>query len=180
MLRRISDLLAQGHSWRLLFNHTIRDILAYLGSPTSAQVAGLYGLYTLLQEATMDEVQLRRIDMLAHIRCTCDAEKPQLLADGVWVGCQLRYLYMDAPHLPRLSAVGGVSGSTFQRRIVLPCSKGRDALWDFVQAKDQTPMDGDAFAKMCELISPAVPLAQHCKELRAFVECVAPQVRRQM
>lgn len=178
LLRSISKLLAQGLSWRTLFNHAVSNILEYLPDASSARVAGLYGRYKLCQEATMDEVQLRKVDLLAEIRCTCAVPSQHLLADGVWVGCQLRHLCLDAPHLPRLSAVGGVCGSTFQSRIVLPCSKGRDALWAFLAATESAPMCAGDFALMCDSIAPAPPRAQHCAELRTLVQCVAMQVRR--
>lgn len=126
------DQLGEGKNWWELWASRV-GIYADLGKYTPAQLSALSMLYKHFQTATMDFVQLMRIDLSAAMRCDCEHPFTNLVADGITVSCQTRDLHIAAPFAPSADDSTLVWGSKFPSRIFIADKKVRASLRVFAQ-----------------------------------------------
>lgn len=108
-------------------------ILCRLGKFSVAQLSALSSVYNHFQAASMDFVQLMRIDFAAAMRCGCERPYQDLTMDGTTISCQTAQLCITNPWCVPSEEKQLVRGSAFAQRILVPSARARALLRDFAR-----------------------------------------------
>jgi hypothetical protein len=93
------------------------------------------GLYKHLNEEFMEFVDLQHIDYSEVLRCRCDCQFENLVAEGITISCPRSKLNVVSPIEPELNEYSDiVFGSSFEERTLIPNKKDRKLLYSFVHA----------------------------------------------
>ena len=134
---------------------------------------GAYKQRTLFQDASLDYIQLQRIQYRAHFRCGCGGRR--LTADGISVSnhiarsCQQQPCAADPASPP-------VAGALFPERLVVRAEELRTPLASYSYSGSDTSKEGLLPADHAAMIAgfSQLPAETHAKRLLPFLHKTAP------
>ena len=144
-MRSCTNELRKNKDWRHILTKQIELYQDIYGFSKADLALLVHRLYKPFQEATLDELELRGIDLLSSRICKCEDPYADVIIDGTAVSTQTQAMQVLGPYYPAVDDTELRWGSAYQSRIVLDKKALRDGLRAFARSTAAKPIAARVF-----------------------------------